>query len=366
MVDEIQIVDFKALEAFGQRVFCALGVPAEDALWTSQVLVRADLRGIESHGVGRIRRYVSGIQKGLIAPRARMKIVHETPVSALLDAENGLGQVAGRRAMQIAMEKAIQRGTGWVAVRNSNHFGIAGCYSMMALERDLIGFSTTNSHGYVIPTFGKEPILGTNPLSVAIPAGAERPFVLDMSTAVVTSGRLEVYHRKGKKIPLGWAVDERGLPCDDPGRILANLKAHRGGGILPLGGEGEDYGGHKGYGLDAWADIFSGVLSGSGYLNTLYPKDKEGREMPSRVGHFFGAWRIDLFRPVEEFKRDMDDFIRRLRQSTKAEGQDRIYVHGEKEFELEEKHRQMGIPLSKKVYGELRAIAEELKIPWDL
>jgi LDH2 family malate/lactate/ureidoglycolate dehydrogenase len=295
-----------------------------------------------------------------------LQVRHETPVSALLDAGNGLGQVAGKRGMEIAIEKARRSGIGFVAVKNSNHFGIAGYYSMMALGSDCIGFSTTNSHGYVIPTFGKEPLLGTNPLSYAIPAGKQRPFVLDMSTAVATSGKLEVYHRMGKKIPLGWAVDDQGLPCDDPKVVFSNLKNHRGGGILPLGGQGDGFGGHKGYGLDALADILSGVLSGSGYLNTLYPKGKDGEQLPSGVGHFFGAWRIDIFRPPEDFKKDMDDFILRLRNSAKAQGQDRVYVHGEKEYEREEEYAKSGVPLYATVYDDLKAIAGELHLEFKL
>lgn len=366
MDGDYRTVDSNALEFFGQEIFETLGVPSADALVTSQVLVRADLRGIESHGVGRVRRYITGLQNRLIASRPAMTVLQETPVSALLDAGNGLGQVAGKMGMEMAIEKAKRNGAGFVALRNSNHFGIAGFYSMMALAHDVIGFSTTNSHGYVIPTFGKEPLLGTNPLSWAIPAGKERPFVLDLSTAVVTSGKLEVYHRMGKKIPLGWAVDEKGLPCDDPGRVLANMKNHRGGGILPLGGNSEELGGHKGYGLDALADILSGVLPGGGYLNTLYPQSPEGKALPSRVGHFFGAWRIDIFRPADEFKKDMDDFIRRIRGSAKAEGKARIYIHGEKEFELEEKYRREGLPIYGKVYDDLKAIAGEVKVEFNL
>jgi L-2-hydroxycarboxylate dehydrogenase (NAD+) len=268
--------------------------------------------------------------------------------------------------METAISKAKKNGAGFVSVRNSNHFGISGYYSMMALKEDLIGFSTTNSNSYVVPTFGREGMVGTNPLSFAVPALTERAFVLDMSTAVATLGKLEVAHRMGKRIPPGWAVDENGLSCDDPGRILHNLKNRVGGGILPLGGGAEESGGHKGYGLDSLADILSGVLSGSGYLNLVYPQTPEGKALPARIGHFFGAWRVDYFRPVVEFKKDMDDFIRRLKNSAKARGHARIYVHGEKEFELEEKYEKNGLPLYSKVYEDLAAIGREVGVDFNL
>lgn len=362
MTEEYQIVSAEPLKVFGQRVFQKLGVPERDAEFTAEVLVAADLRGIESHGVARLRRYVSGLQEGIMVPRPQMSIVHETPISALLDGGAALGQVAGKRGMEIAIGKALQAGAGLVAVRNSNHFGIAGYYSQMALKHDLIGMSFTHSTPDVVPTFGRDVLLGTNPISVSVPAGKERPFVLDMSTAVITSGKLETYSRMGKAIPLGWAVDEAGRSCADPKQVYANMRAKRGGGLLPLGGLGELFGGHKGYGLALLVDILSGVLSGSGNTILLYPKTPEGKPLPSRVGHFFGALRVDFFRPLTEFKEDMDDMIRRLKNSAKAEGQERIYIHGEKEFELEEKYRKEGIPLYHKVYEDLQDIAEAVGV----
>jgi LDH2 family malate/lactate/ureidoglycolate dehydrogenase len=252
-----------------------------------------------------------------------------------------------------------------VAVRNSNHYGIAGYYSLLALKHDLIGISLTNSDAYVVPTFGRTVMLGTNPISVTVPAMEEKPYVLDMSTAVATLGKLEVFSRMGKKIPHGLAVDETGRSCDDPVRVLNNIKGKIGGGLLPLGGASEEFGGHKGYGLDLLVDIFSGVLSGSANTNLLYPKTADGKSLPSLVGHFFGAMRVDFFRPVEAFKRDMDDMIRRLRNSPKAEGCDRIYIHGEKEFELEAKYRKEGVPLFFKVYDDLKAIGDEVGVPFN-
>jgi LDH2 family malate/lactate/ureidoglycolate dehydrogenase len=366
MGEEFKTVWEEPLTEFCQKVFEKMGVPSKEALTTAEVLVLADLRGIESHGVARLRRYYTGLKNGVMVPRPNMKIVHETPVSARIDAGAALGQVAGNFGMKMAIEKALKSGMGFVSVGNSNHYGIAGYYSLMALKHDLIGIYLTNSDSYVVPTFGREVLLGTNPISVTVPAIKERPFVLDMSTAVATLGKLEVASRMGKKISLGWATDEKGRSCDDPVRVLGNIRSKAGGGLLPLGGEGEEFGGHKGYGLDLLVDILCGVLSGSGYLNLLYPKTPEGKPLPSRVSHFFGALQIDYFRPAEEFKKDMDDLIRRLKNSPKAEGQDRIYVHGEKEFELEEKYRKEGIPLYYKVYDDLKAIGGEVGVPFKL
>lgn len=366
MNSEYKTVPAASLEEFVKAVFIRLEVPPGDAATVAEVLVAADLRGIDSHGVARTRRYVRGLKDGVIFPRPPIRFVHETRLSALLDGGAALGQVAGKKAMEIAVAKAKQAGAGFAAVQNSNHFGIAGYYSQMALEHGLIGIALTNSTPDVVPTFGREVMLGTNPISVAVPAGGERPYVLDMSTAVITSGKLESLTRMGKKIPAGWAVDEKGAPCDDPARVYANMRGKRGGGLLPLGGDGEEFGGHKGYGLGLLVDIFSGVLSASANTTLLYPKTPEGKPLPSRVGHFFGALRIDLFRPLKDFQDDMDDLIRRLRKSPKAEGRERIYIHGEKEFELERKYRREGIPLYFKVYEDLRELAGELGISFSL
>ena len=366
MNSEFKTVWAKPLTEFCQKVFEKMGVPSRDASTTSEVLVLADLRGVESHGVARLRRYYTGLKNGMMVPKPNIKVVRETPISALIEGGGALGQVAGNLGMRMAIDKALKSGAGFVSVGNSNHYGIAAYYSLLALKHDLIGISLTNSDSYVVPTFGKEIMLGTNPISVTVPALKERPFVLDMSTAVATLGKFEVYNRKEKKIPLGWATDEKGRSCDDPGRILSNIRSKAGGGILPLGGEGEEFGGHKGYGLDLLVDILTGVLSGSGYLNLLYPKTPDGKPLPSKVAHFFGALRVDYFRPLEEFKRDMDDAIRRLKNSPKAEGQNRIYVHGEKEFELEEKYRKRGIPLYYKVYDDLKTIGGEVTVPFNL
>jgi LDH2 family malate/lactate/ureidoglycolate dehydrogenase len=354
------------LKEFCERVFEKLDVPPEDAAMTADSLVAADLRGIDSHGVARLRRYVNGLRDGVMVPRPEIRVVHETAATALVDGGAGLGQPVSVRAMRLAIDKALRVGAGFVTVRNSNHYGIAAHYAMMALEHDCIGFSMTNAAVLVVPTFGRDAVLGTNPISVAAPAGEERPFVLDMATSTVPRGKLEVYNRQGKPLPMGWATDERGVPTADAGSVLSNMLARAGGGLLPLGGAGEEYGGHKGYGLGLMVDVLAGVLPGAGYANNIYPKSAEGKALPANVGHFFGALRVDGFRPPDEFKATMDDIIRRLRESSKADGRERIYIHGEKEFEMADERRKHGIPLHPKVVEDLRTIAEETGVDYPL
>jgi L-2-hydroxycarboxylate dehydrogenase (NAD+) len=355
-----------ALTDFCIRVFRKLDVPEDDARIAADVLVSADRRGIESHGMARLRIYVDGIQHGRMIPRPEVKIIRETPTTALIDAGAGLAQPVSYRAMQKAIQKAEETGVGFVTVRNSNHYGIAGYYAMMALESDCIGISMTNTNMAVVPTFGRNAILGTNPIAVAAPANEERPFVLDMATSTVARGKLEVYNRKGKSIPKGWATDERGLNTEDANRVLENMNNRRGGGLLPLGGEGELLSGYKGYGLALWVEIFCGILSGSAYATLVYPTAPDGRSLPPNLGHFFGAWRVDAFRPADEFKAAMDDLQRQLRNSPKAEGQDRIYIHGEKEYEKAELYTREGIPLNSKVVKDLQSIARTTGVKYDL
>jgi LDH2 family malate/lactate/ureidoglycolate dehydrogenase len=318
------------LKSFCTEALERLKVSHEDAQITANVLVEADLRGIDSHGVARMSRYVTGIQQGIMRPKAKPKLVHETSCTATIDGDAGLGQPTSYMAMQLAIAKAREHFVGFVAVKNSNHFGIAGYYAMMALAEDMIGICTTNTEVIVVPTFARNAVLGTNPIAIAVPSNKECPFVLDMATSTVTRGKLEVYARMEKPIPLNWATDENGVATNNPARVLRNIVNRSGGGLLPLGGALEESGGHKGYGLAVAVEIFSALLSGALYANRVYPKDKDGKPLPSGIGHFFGAMRIDAFRPKDEFKRDMDDLIRRLRETPKAEGAKRIYIHGEK------------------------------------
>jgi L-2-hydroxycarboxylate dehydrogenase (NAD+) len=351
---------------FCVQVFEEMDVPSGDARITADVLVQANLRGIDSHGVARLARYVEGLRDGVMLARPQVDVVVETPTTITLDAGAGLGQPVSHRAMEMTIAKAGEFGCGFATVRNSNHYGIAGYYAMMALERDMIGISTTNAAVLVTPTFARDSMYGTNPIALAVPAGEERPFVLDMATSTVPRGKLEVYHRQEKPLPLGWATDERGVPTTDPGRVLDNFAKRAGGGLLPLGGAGEEFSGYKGYGMGMLVEILSAVLPGAAYLTSVYPKDAQGKPLPANLGHFFGAWRLDAFRPAAEFKADMDDLIRRLKGGRLAEGATRIYVHGEKEYEEAARRAQHGIPLSGKVEGSLKQIAADLDIKYDL
>lgn len=362
MVESDERFDAEKLKLFCTKVLERLGVPHEDAKITADVLVKADLRGIDSHGVARMSRYVSGIQQGMMRPKANPKVVHETSCTATIDGGAGLGQPISYRAMQLAIEKAREHSLGFVAVRNSNHFGIAGYYAMMALSEGMMGICTTNSEVLVVPTFARNAMLGTNPIAIAVPSAKECPFVLDMSTSTVTRGKLEVYARLEKQISLNWATDENGVATDDPKRVLQNIVKRSGGGLLPLGGASEETGGHKGYGMALAVEIFSATLSGALYANRVYPKNEDKKPLPSGIGHFFGAIRIGAFRPEDEFKRDMDDLIRRLKNAPKAYGAERIYIHGEKESEESERRLKLGIPLNPKVAEELRTIAKQFGI----
>jgi len=353
-------VPVDALKSFCIETLEKLQVTKEDARIVADVLVEADLRGIDSHGVARMSRYVSGIQGGMMKPKAKPRVVHETSSTATIDADAGLGQPVSYMAMRMAIDKAREHGVGFVAVRNSNHYGIAGYYAMMALTEDMIGICTTNTEVIVVPTFARNAMFGTNPIAIAVPAGKMRPFVLDMSTSTVTRGKLEVYTRLEKPIPLNWATDEQGVATDDPARVLHNIINRTGGGLLPLGGALEESGGHKGYGLAVAVEIFSALLSGALYANRVYPKTPDGKPLPSGIGHFFGAMRVDAFRPKDEFKRDMDDLISRLKNAPKTQGATRIFIHGEKEYEQAEKLKKEGIPLNHKVAEDLRAIAKQL------
>jgi LDH2 family malate/lactate/ureidoglycolate dehydrogenase len=360
MMREHEDYPAEVLRAFCFNILERFGVPHADAEITAKVLVEADLRGIDSHGIARLNRYVSGIQEGVMKPKPNPKTLHETLNTATIDGDGGLGQPVSYRAMQLAIKKARRHNMGFVAVRNSNHFGIAGYYAMMALAEDMIGVCTTNSEVLVVPTFASKAMLGTNPIAIAAPANKQKPFVLDMSTSTVTRGKLEVYARLEKPIPLNWATDKKGVATDNPAQVLENITNRSGGGLLPLGGASEETGGHKGYGLALVVEIFSALLPGALYADRVYPKDKEKKPLPSGIGHFFGAMRIDAFRSRKEFKNDMDDLILRLKEAPKTKEAERIYIHGEKEFEEAEKRARQGIPLNPKVIKELTAIAKQV------
>lgn len=267
-----EFIDIKidVLRKFTEDVFISLGVPEDDAQITTDVLLAANRRGINSHGVARLKRYVGYIQNNKMNPKTELRVIKETPVSFLISAGNGLGQVAGYKTMNMVMDKTKKSGLCFAAVKESNHFGIAGYYSMMALKNDFIGISLTNSAPLVLPTFGKQAVIGTNPLSFAVPTKSNKPFVLDMATSTVPRGKLEVYNRMNKPIPKSWATDERGYPTTEVAKVLDNMLNRKGGGLLPLGGATEEMGSHKGYGLSVLVDILSGVLSSGAFGPIIY------------------------------------------------------------------------------------------------
>lgn len=355
MADEFVRVSVPMLMDYVMRVFTALDVPERDAHITADVLVLSDRRGIASHGVARLERYVKGIREGTILPVTRMELIRETPVTALFSANNGLGQVAGHYGMKVAIEKAKRSGVGLVAVRESNHYGIAGYYSMMAVEHGFIGISTTNSAPLVVPTHGREAVIGTDPISVAVPTKKRLPFVVDMATSTVPRGKLEVYERRGESIPEVWATDAKGKPTTNPGEVLENLIARRGGGLLPLGGAEELTGGHKGYGLAMMVEIITGVLSGGAFATQVYGHKEKG----ANVCHFFGAIDVNAFIPENEFRKRMDTLLEIVSGSQLAHDKERIFIHGEKEYEMMEANKET-VPLYHKVIESINRIGVEL------
>lgn len=356
---EMVYVGVENLKEFVSGIFRKMGVKKKYADITADVLVSADRRGIGSHGVQRLKRYVDDIKNGRILPNNPPKIIKETPVSLLVDGQAGLGQVIGYLVMEKVIKKAKKKGICFATVKNSNHYGIAGYYAMMALPHNLIGISTTNSDVLVVPTFAKNMVIGTNPIALAVPAGNEKPWVLDMATSTVPRGKVEIYARMEKKMPLVWATDENGNPTEDAKRVVLNLKEKRGGGLLPLGGAEEETGGHKGYNLSVLVDILSGVLSGGAYGLYVY------KEKHPNVCHFFGAIDPEIFIGLDELKKKMDDYIRMLKNAPKREGKTRIYVAGEKEYEKEEEYKEK-VPILKNVYDEITNIAKEVKYRGEL
>ncbi len=346
-------VNHEDLKKFVKKVFLKLGVPAKDAEITADNLVTADLRGISSHGVARLKRYVDGLRNGVVKAKPEIKIIRESPVHALVDGGFGLGQPVAYKAMKIAIDKAKKNFFGIVGVRNSNHYGIAGYYSLMALKEDLIGISMTNSRPLVAHTGALGRTIGTNPISFAAPSKEEPEFVLDMATSVVPIGKIEVYSRRGKPIPEGWAIDEEGNLLTDPSVAL------KAGTLLPLGGLGELLGGHKGYGLSVMVDILSGILTGANWGPFVGPT--QGPE-PSNVGHFFMAINVEAFMPLEEFKERMEELKRHLKTAKLHPKFKKIWIHGEKSWLTMRYRMKHGVPLYVKVVNSLREVSKEVGV----
>jgi len=359
---ESEVFPVEVLREFCTRVFLHFGVPKDDAMQAAEVLACADLRGIDSHGVGRMHSYFDMLTLRRINPTPKIKIVRSTPTTATIDGDNGLGLVVGPQANHIAMDMAEKYGTGWVSVCNTNHFGIAGYYPLQALERDLIGWAMTNSTKLVAPLWGAERMLGTNPIAIAFPGKEEPPIVIDMATSAAAYGKIEIARRKSAPIPEGWAIDSEGRSTTNPHAMIA------GGAMLPLGSERER-GGHKGYALAILVDILCCVLSGANW-GPFAPPFALRQEIPKRsvgkgIGHFFGAMRIDGFIDGDEFKRQVDDYIRVFRATKPAPGTSGPLIPGDPEREAEQVRRVHGIPLILPVIEELRDISQKTGIPFD-
>jgi LDH2 family malate/lactate/ureidoglycolate dehydrogenase len=353
---------YQYLFDFTKSVFMKMGCSESDSLVIADVFMAAEARGIPSHGMLRIRDYYELWKAGRVNVKPNVRVVHESPSTAVIDGDRAVGMVPARKSMEMAISKAENSGTGWVATRNSNHFGIAGYYAMMALKHNMIGICLTNANPLVAPTFSISRMMGTNPIAVAIPALKQPPFVADFATTPIARGKLAVAEKKGEKVALGFVQDKTGKPSDDP----AILKS--GGSMVTLGGD-RLHGSHKGYCLSGIVDIFSAVFSGANfgpfvppsvaYLPVLEKKVGEG------TGHFFGAMRIDAFQPADQFRAKMDEWIETFRSAKPAEGYDRVLVPGDPEREYEEKTMREGISLVPAIREDLVVISKELGISFE-
>jgi LDH2 family malate/lactate/ureidoglycolate dehydrogenase len=358
---EVKVFPIEVLREFSARIFLHFGVPNADAAQAADVLASADLRGIDSHGVARLTSYFELLNEGLINPTPKIKILRSTASTATIDGDNGLGLVVGPQANKIAMDMAEKAGSGWVSICNTNHYGIAGYYVLQALKRDMIGWAMTNSTKLVTPLWGAERMLGTNPIAIAFPGKDEPPIVIDMATCAAAYGKIEMARRRGQPIPQGWGIDNQGRGTTNPDDIVA------GGALLPLGSDRER-GGHKGYGLAIMVDVLCGALGGANW-GPFTPPFALRQEIPARsvgkgIGHFFGAMRIDGFIEADEFKRQIDDFIRTFRATRPAPGTNGPLIPGDPEREAEKVRSKDGVPLIMPVVEELRAISKKIGIPF--
>ena len=345
-------IPYEPTRAFCIRVFEGYGFTKEESTQITDVLLDADLCGIESHGIQRLIRYHKEVTEGMVKTDAVPEIVKDTPLTATIEGNDAMGQILSVRAMEMAIEKAKNVGVGMVAVRNSNHYGIAGYYTRMAAAQGLIGVCMTNTEAIMVPTFGREAMLGTNPIAFSMPA-SPIPFTFDAATTVVPRGKLEVYAKRDGAIRDGWALDELGHPSTDASRVLKNIIGKTGGGILPLGGAGEETSGYKGYGFGMLCEICTGIFSGG--LTSNHVNRTPGR---TNICHFFMAIDYGMFGEKADLEAALSKYLAELRESPKAEGADRIYTHGEKEFENRQRVMAEGISVNDKTYAEMQMIAE--------
>jgi LDH2 family malate/lactate/ureidoglycolate dehydrogenase len=359
MTDQAVRVPVDKVTDFMRASLAAMGVPAGDVDTITDVLITSDLWGIPSHGIAHLKMYHERIKAGLQLPVTSLTTVRETDTTAVLDGGNGMGMVIGHRAMQLAIEKARHHGLGAVAVRNSSHYGIAGYYARMAVLEGMVGLSMTNAHPSTAPTFGVQPMMGTNPIAVGAPSDEPFPFLFDASTSVVTRGKIEVAARAKKPIPPGWAIGQDGKAVTDSTTLIESMNRDAAA-LLPVGGLGELLGGHKGYGLAAIVEIFSAAFQQGAFLSELHDTDSEGRPHFLRIGHFFLAIDVERFLPLETFRHTVGDILRELRASTKAPGAGHIYTAGEKAHAHTQRVLAEGVEIAPGVQRALRTLRDEL------
>ena len=358
---KITYLPIETVKSFMLDTFQGLGVPPDDAHICVEVLIASDLRGIESHGIARLKYYYDRIKAGIQFVRTEIEIVKESETTALIDGKHGMGHVIAYRSNRMAMDKARKYGLGAVAVRNGTHFGIAGYYPLMAAEEGMMGLAVTNARPAIAPTFSTEPMLGTNPIAFAAPSDMDYPFCFDGATSITQRGKIEVLARAEKSIPAGWVVDAEGNPLTEPTQILRDL-GNATAALLPLGGAGELMAGYKGYSLATMVEILSAALAGGVFMKDLLGFAQDGSRRPYMLGHFFLAIDVEHFVPLETFRRITGQIMRALQNARKAPGEDRIYVAGEKEYEMEQVRREQGVPVNPNLLDELRVIRDELGI----
>ena len=352
-------ISWQLADDFMTAVFEKMGVPTEDARLCADVLLESDRRGIESHGCNRFKPiYIDRIKSGILNPVTKIDILKETPTTAVLDANDGMGMVASKKAMDMCIEKAHKYGMGMVAVRNSSHYGIAGYWTGLAAKENMIGISGTNARPSVAPTFGVENMLGTNPLTFSMPTDEPFPFTLDCATSVIQNGKIEYYARINHDTPKGLVISREGEELTDSAEILKKIRSQQAA-LAPLGGFGETTGGYKGYGYSTVVEILSAALQSGLFLKALDGKDEEGKIRPYHLGHFFIAIDTEAFMGAEAFKKTCGDILRDLRGSEKAPGQERIYTAGEKEYDVWMNRKDKGVPVTEAVQQEFIGLRDE-------
>ncbi|MFX1417645.1 MAG: Ldh family oxidoreductase [Promethearchaeota archaeon] len=358
MSEDIAYLDVDTLENFMRDVFIGLGVPKEDAKIIANVLITSDLRGIESHGVQRCKMYYDRIKEGIYEVKTKIDVIKDGPTTALLDGNCGMGHVIAYKAMKLAIEKAKKYGLGAVAVKNSTHFGIAGYYSLMAIKEGMIGIAVTNARPSIPPTFGCEPMLGTNPLTIGAPTDEEFPFLIDCATSIIQRGKVEVNARINKPLPENTVIDDNGDIMTNPNKVLEKMLEKKAA-LLPLGGKGEDTAGYKGYGYATVVELLSAALQEGIYLrDTMGIVENEQKRL--KVGHFFLAINTTSFAGLDSFKKTAGNIMRDLRGSRKIPDTDRIYTAGEKEFIAENMVKIKGVPLNRSLQNDIKIMQKEL------